>query len=114
MADLRRHGIEAAGLATKGGAEVDHRDRPRGLLDAPDRHGLEDIHRALSTVRFRSSVLPLRWPRQPQQIRHPATRRTGNRRGRQERWLPNWRRHSLYGVYFRSIWMFSFVPLLAT
>jgi hypothetical protein len=42
--DLRRRGIESAGLSPEGGPEVDDGNRPRRLLDAPDRHGFEDIH----------------------------------------------------------------------
>jgi hypothetical protein len=45
MPQLRRGGVEAAGLPAECRSEVDHGDRPRGLLDAPDRHGFEDIHR---------------------------------------------------------------------
>ena len=57
---LRRDGLESAGLAAEGGREVDHRDRPRRLLDAPHRHRLEDVHRVTGQERNRVRLELLR------------------------------------------------------
>ena len=56
--DLRGGRIECTGLTAESGAEVDHRNRPRRLLEALHRHRLEDIHRARRSGKALIAPLP--------------------------------------------------------